>query len=275
MSAKSPTLSSIQKWFQTFIVEPGDARAAVRAAQATSGLQERPEDLILPSRTLAPLQRLMIYRDQYLLRMEEALSIDFPVLKQHLGDEAFFQLVEAFVQVHPSQSYTLNELGRPLPGYVLKAPGLKKRTLLHDLCRVEWEMSAVLEFDEVEPVSPKRLQSVPPDAWANARVGCIPTLRLLELKYPVQEWLKAHNEERALEELGPKPTWLMIWRTGGDTWRMPLSRPFYEFLARLQAGLPVGQAMDEVLARRRVQPMALFESFSGWLVEGLFSEVHC
>ena len=65
----------------------------------------------------------------------------------------------------------------------------------------------------------------------------------------------------------------MIWRKDESTWRMPIDRASYEFLFRLLEGTSVGQAMDEVLTRRRVRPDQLFEVFSGWLAEGLFCSV--
>ena len=44
---------------------------------------------MLPSQTLTSAERLDIYRDMYLLRMEEALAIDYPGLKHFLGEEEF------------------------------------------------------------------------------------------------------------------------------------------------------------------------------------------
>ena len=89
----------------------------VRAAQSAIPADEARE-MVLPSKTLSSLERLDIYRDMYLLRMEEALSIDYPSLKHFLGDEEFMRMVARYVDVYPSRSYTLNRLGDHLCEFI-------------------------------------------------------------------------------------------------------------------------------------------------------------
>ena len=79
--------------------------------------------MILPSRTLTPLERVGIYHGMYLLRMDDGLASDYPALQHFLGDDGFVDLVRGYVQAHPSRSYTLNRLGDHLPEYLKTAPG--------------------------------------------------------------------------------------------------------------------------------------------------------
>ena len=105
-------LERMQRWMQAVIVHPGEILAATSSDGAQAEVSaEQLGDVILPSRTLAPAQRLAIYHGMYLLRMEEAMASDYPALKHFLGDEGFFDLVRDYVQVHPSRSFSLNPLG--------------------------------------------------------------------------------------------------------------------------------------------------------------------
>ena len=67
--------------------------------------------MILPSKTLTPVERVGVYQGMYLLRMIEALEGDYPAVAHFLGDEEFAELVTRYVAAHPSTSYTFNRLG--------------------------------------------------------------------------------------------------------------------------------------------------------------------
>ena len=82
--------SRIQRWMQEVVVHPGsiDEALAARAARAEVP-PERLGEVVLPSRTLAAAERVEIYQRMYLLRMEEALGIDYPALQRFLGPRGF------------------------------------------------------------------------------------------------------------------------------------------------------------------------------------------
>src|SRR5262245_32289965 len=98
-------LPSLQRWMQAVVAHPGRVEEAVADPAAAAELAPAGiEELILPSRSLTPVERVGIYHGMYLLRMEEALATDYPALKHFLGDEAFRALVRGYVQAHPSRS---------------------------------------------------------------------------------------------------------------------------------------------------------------------------
>ncbi|CAN0496028.1 unnamed protein product, partial [Phaeothamnion confervicola] len=106
------SLAQTQQWVQEFIVDPGSDEQAVQRASDNQGLPANaPELLFRPSLTLGALDRALIYRGQYLMRMNEALLTDYTVVADILGEARFEQLVSEYVQTYPSRSYTLNRLG--------------------------------------------------------------------------------------------------------------------------------------------------------------------
>ena len=47
------------------------------------------EDVVRPSWSLSAAERVEVYHGMYLLRMVEALEVDYPAIRDFLGEEAF------------------------------------------------------------------------------------------------------------------------------------------------------------------------------------------
>jgi hypothetical protein len=289
-SAPEIPLRELQTWFQTFLVAPGSTDQAIQSAQSASQRPDlSPIQLIMPSERLNPQQLLHIYRDQYLLRMDEAMSIDYPVLQAAIGDDNFFELVTAYVQVHPSRSYTLNHLGRHLPEYLLNLQNqrttstplpsnlngswLRRLAVLTDLAKLEWALCELVGEVDVASLTPATLRDYPIEQWAKTQLKGIPALRLVQVEHPVHTWLNAHRDQERLPPIRKKATRLVCWRIEEDIWRQPLPAPEFQLLQLLLDGQQVGEAMDVVLAQHRVSPPRLFGAFTSWLSDGLFCEI--
>src|SRR5260221_536979 len=124
-AAGGVSLPRMQRWMQEVVVHPGEIAEAVASPSARKALGRAAiEDVILPSRTLGPADRVGIYQGMYLMRMEEALESDYSALKHLLGGRAFSALVRDYVAAHPSVTYTLNRLGDHFPDFVATWPGV-------------------------------------------------------------------------------------------------------------------------------------------------------
>jgi hypothetical protein len=67
--ATDPGLERVQRWMQTCILNQGTAEEAITSEPAQAAVPaDQARELVLPSKTLAPLERLDIYREMYLLR---------------------------------------------------------------------------------------------------------------------------------------------------------------------------------------------------------------
>lgn len=261
-------LDELQKSVYRFITTPGSVNDALEAA----GGESIPSELVLPSATLQPLERLMIYRRMYLLRMEEALAADYPVLQAFLGEEAFFQLVGRYVEQYPSRSYTLDRLGDQLIRFLETDPKVaRRRRLVLDIARVEKAMVEVNEEGEDVAVKGQALANVHPDDYGRLAFRPIAALRFLELSYPIQPLLAAQREERTLPKVRPRAHAMVIWRQEYTMWRRVLEPK----VARLLKALLGGQSMDEALAGAgRFSSTKLFATFQMFMEDGLFREFH-
>ena len=261
-------LADVQRWLFTYITHPGEG--ALQEAERVAGLAEgSAERLILPSPTLQPAERIQIYRNMYLLRMEEALETDFPCLQMAVGPEAFFRLVEEYVQVHPSRSWTLNHLSVQFAAWVGTVPWLgRQRTALGELAQLEWALCQVFDAESAAVLDPSGLAALPPD---QLRFETIPALRLVATRYPVNPAFTRLRQGEGWRPLKREDSWALVWRDQDFTlWRRDLARAEHDLLAALLEGLTLGEAIDRTLRHRRVSGQRLFEWTGGWVSSGLF-----
>jgi len=268
----------MQRWMQEVVVHPGEIEEAVSSARARRALgKARIEDVILPSRTLAPAERVRIYQRMYLLRMEEALLTDYPALQHYLGARAFHQLVTDYVGAYPSVSYTLNRLGDHLPAFVARWKGAKRPAVAGDLARLELAMAEVFDAEETPSLGEAQIAAVPAEDWERARLEPVAAFRLLAFRYPVNAYLQTvRDEDHDHPALARKDTYIVVYRRDYSVWRQDLSRAAHDLLADLAKGKRLGKAIQAAMARGgRRAPTAeqLFRWFREWASGGVFRSV--
>ena len=172
--ATDPGLRRTQGWLQSFIVEPGTDEQALASEPVKKEFAGDIGEMVLPSTTLTATERAGVYRGMYLMRMEEALTTDYPVLKSYLGDDAFSDLVARYVEQYPSRSYTLNYLGRSLPKFIGETPDLPQPAFLRDLASMELAFTESFDESETHVVTAEEIAQVPEDAPFPPPVAYLP-----------------------------------------------------------------------------------------------------
>jgi len=269
-------LGRMQRWMQEVVVHPGTVDEAIASARRELP-PERLADVVLPSRTLTPSERVEIYQRMYLLRMEEALGVDYPGLQHFLGNDGFRRLVRDYVASFPSRSYTLNRLGDHLAEFILTAPGLRHRAFCHDLARLELAMTEVFDEAETPALSARAVAAVPAESWPELRLRPIAAFRLLAVRYPVNAYAesmdrKTHRHPRPRR----KDAWLAVFRRDYSVRRLELSRPAYDLLSDLAAGRVLGEAVTTAARRRgaaAARKTQLYRWFRQWMSSGLFAGI--
>jgi len=269
-------LGGLQRWMQSVIVHPGSIDEALASGTAAPLLPpERTGDVIRPSATLTPAERIGIYHRMYRPRMAEALESDYPALAHFLGEPRWSELVGRYCEAHPSTSYTLNVLGRHLPGWLAVAPGLPRRAFCCDLARLEWAVVEAFDDDEAPRLGEAELLAVPAEAWAAARLVPCPALRLLELGWNANDWLESTKDDRHEH---PRPrrrtARVAVFRVDYAVYRRELSRPAFRLLSDVAAGVAVGPALAAAMRRRGAPDSeTLTRWFRDWATDGLFTRV--
>jgi hypothetical protein len=252
-------MRELQTWMLGAIAAPLPPHPADVAAQ------------ILPSSTLEPEERLELYRDMYEVRMVEALEGDYPALRAFLGHAKFHRLAWDYIQAHPSTSYTLNRLGDRVPEFVGNDPRTARRALLADLARLELAMTEVFDEAEKAPLGAGAFAGIDPAQLAATRLATIPALRLLALRYPVNDLFTAFREEGALVAPRKRASWLAVHRRDYSVYRTPLTERAFVVLSALRDGKTIGETIELL---PHLTGDELFGWFREWSAAGLFSDIN-
>jgi len=275
MSLEQPKLDRLQRWMQEVVVHPGTVGEAIESDGAEHEIpSERLSEVVLPSRSMTSAERIGVYHGMYLMRMEEALETDYPVIRYHLGDHQFAHLVRQYVQRYPSTSYTLNRLGDHLPQLFLDKPEWPEAAFLHDLARLELAMTEVFDEEESPVLGAVELEAVSPEAWEEARLRPIAAFRLLDFKHAVIPNLVAYHEDRPSPSPRRRASWVALYRRDYSVLRLELSRAEYNLLGAIADGAPLGEALATAAASKSQKQQAkVFRWFRTWISEGLFTAI--
>ncbi|HWX24116.1 MAG TPA: DNA-binding domain-containing protein [Vicinamibacteria bacterium] len=270
-------LTAIQRWMQQVVVHPGSVEGAVASAEAQKILPaERVGDVILPSRSLQPTERMGIYHGMYLIRMEEALQSDYAALQHFLGERGFRRLVRDYVLAFPSRSFSLNRLSDHLPAFIKSRSRIKSRGFCHDLARLELAITHVFDEAEAPVLSPADVAAVPPEFWENARLTPIPAFRLLSFRYPVNDYLQSVRDDTHDH---PRPrlrdAFVAIYRRDYGVYRLDLQRTAHDLLSDLASGRSLGEAVTRAVRKGRnaAGQEELFRWFREWVSGGIFRKI--
>ena len=227
---------------------------------------------------LSPVEQLEIYREQFWLRHTSSLVEDFPGLGGILGQNDWEKLAEQYLLEVKPESYTLRDLGQRLPELISRADWLPHQPLCLDMARLELAYVDAFDAPDTEHLPPERLAGIAEDELAGARLVLAPSVKLLEVSYPVADLRRAlrtaGDEPVAIPE--PSPSCLVVYRRDLKLWDMPVSPVAHAFLTAVQAGAPLAAAAEQA-ARTPEAEQELGERIGAWLQEwtskGLISDV--
>ncbi len=276
----APDLDRLQRWMFNVVVHPGGVREALRTDRAQDYYKVdefRLEDIVLPSEGLTAADRMQIYSNCYTWRLTEVLEEEFPSIRKYLGEDAFYHLAKDYLDLHPSQHYNLQFLGKDFARFIRESSELEHRAFLADVATVERSMEDVFSEKQAESVSPEEFLAVSAEAWSGIVFRLIPALEIHSLRYPVHEFMTAVRNDDELSVPEARESYVLVYRKDYRSWRTSISREQFRILKALQEGLSLGGALERC-ANSESFDFAAFEkvlpsTFQEWTAEGIFSEV--
>src|SRR3984957_12354921 len=263
-----PRLDQIQRWLQAVIMHPDGVEAGIESDEARTEIDvtsDCVEQVVDPSKRRTSIERIEVYANAYYARLLECLRDEFPALLHAVGDEIFDGLAFGYLQAYPSTSYTLANLGGHFVQFLEETrPRDEEDTetrptdegeenpswpdFMIDLARLERTYSEIFDgpgTEQLKLLGADEIQSIQPDDWPSARLIPVPCLRLLFLRYPVQEYATGVRKKEDAPLPDPQPTWLAVSRINYVVRRWTLSQIQYDLLAALIAGQTVGEAIQQ------------------------------
>lgn len=285
-------LAEIQRWMQAVITHPGGVEEGIGSSAARQQIDIGPEQadrVVTRSRSLSGVDRLAIYANAYYARLLECLRDEFPVLKHALGEETFDAFAVEYLQKYPSRSYTLVELGANFPRFLEEtrphddeAAGGRPSwpDFLIDLAMLELTFSRVFDGPGVEGkqlLNGDQIASLDPERLLEARLICVPCLRLLALRYPVHDYVRSVRRKEDVAPPEPAATFLAIGRRDYVVHYYDLTEVSYRLLLALQNGEPIGTAIHQVATTAGTDidqtAINLRQWFQEWAAEGFFEGI--
>ncbi len=248
---------------------------------------------IKPNDRLTSFERLEIYNRQYWFRVLSSMIEDFPGLRAVLGDRRFDGMSKAYLMDCPSRSFTLRNLGSRLEAWLRMHPKWAgaKQALALDIARLEWADIEAFDGKEEPPLRPEDLAA---EAGANLRLRLQPYVRLLDLKYPVDDLLlevRTEDEDtdfasnafqekhkrkrvRAVAKLKPAAIFLAVHRVDDSVYFRRIEREEFVMLSALRGDKGLGKAIEAAFQKSKVpvqERAALVKRwFQNWAALGWF-----
>ena len=279
------------------------ARAVMQPLTATERMRNTSPDgksmrayasrFIKPNDRLTSFERLEIYNRQYWFRVLSSMIEDFPGLRAVLGDRRFDGMSKAYLMDCPSRSFTLRNLGSRLEAWLRMHPKWAgaKQALALDIARLEWADIEAFDGKEEPPLRPEDLAA---EAGANLRLRLQPYVRLLDLKYPVDDLLlevRTEDEDtdfasnafqekhkrkrvRAVAKLKPAAIFLAVHRVDDSVYFRRIEREEFVMLSALRGDKGLGKAIEAAFQKSKVpvqERAALLKRwFQNWAALGWF-----
>jgi hypothetical protein len=273
MSHQSHNLSleQLQRWLQSVITHPGGAEGGKDSASPFSiPLQ----DIIPPTSKQSSTEQLGVYAAAYYLRLVDCLREFFPSLRFAMGDEIFDDFALAYLQKHPSQSYTLHRLADQFASFLAETKSTAGwEDFFVDLARLEHAMEIVFDAE-----GPEESIAITPEKESST-LSLVPGFQLLSFRYPVSSFYTAwkHSEQPPLPD--PQAQFIALFRRDYIVRRHELTVLQHALLAAFQAG----ESLEQALARIAPQALAggqtadalaaeLREWFEHWTRAGFFQQ---
>lgn len=274
-------LDQVQRLLQAAIRRDAAAQEPAHAALLFT-------ELLAPSRQRTAAERLEVYQQAYFARLHECLQSEFPAVCAAVGPDLFAEFAAGYFAAQPSRSYTLAQLGARFPEHLAatRPPRASSEPdfadFLIELARLERTYAEVFDAPgpERDPGTlAAELQRLTPEEWAAARLRCYPTVRVLDLTFPVHEFASAVRRGESPELPVPQSACLIVTRRDYVVrrWTAPVWQG--RLLQALLAGETLETSLQAAAAAFPEGPPAdwadqLRAAFETWTRAALFQSVH-
>ncbi len=246
-------------------------------------------DFIKPNDRLTSFERLEIYNRQYWFRLKDCFYDDYPGVRTVLGKSRFERLACEYLRRHPSESFTLRNLGRRLVGFLEAEPEWAgpEVGLVLDMARLEW---AHVEAFDNEAKPPLEIGSIVGADPGRIRLRLQPHITLMQLGHELDRFLiqikrdeglrgeasnamelnHRHKQSQLKRQLRPKTMQLAVHRHNNTVYYKRLQPGQYHLLSTLRAGATLAKGCAALAGLRTVHVTQVKSWFQTWAALGWF-----
>jgi hypothetical protein len=287
----SPYLKALQQQMASAVMRPLTRNETMQKRDTTgASIAKEAAAFIKPNDRLTSFERLEIYNRQYWFRLFSSFEEDFPGLKSIVGSRRFEALMRAYLESHPSRSFTLRNLGSSLVAWLKQNPhyaGPHAETAIA-MVALEWAHIEAFDNEALQPLTAEQIASV----GDRSLIALQPYLQLLDLPYAVDDALlairdSAHDEAsqasnavgihlvrktRASHRPKREQIYLAVHRHDNTVYYKRLSCEDYLILRALHECASLGDALEAAFAGTSIpeadRPAFLQSAFHHWMQMG-------
>jgi hypothetical protein len=247
-------LSDLQAWMQDALVHTG----------ATT-LKEDILAHIEPSNTLTALQRLAIYQRGYYARLVQCMEGQFKALCHALGRELFDDFAREYLELYPSQSPTLSDLGTRFPGYLASTRPDKEDAekeewidFMVDLAQFEWDLYVVFDAigNEGNPYAT--------EACDDDKLSLQPCFSLHTYRFPVSVYYNEVARGNDPEIPFRQQCHIAIARKDYSIGIFTLLPAQYTFLSEMKKGATINETLATAASQFNATPEVAAKAWQEW-----------
>jgi hypothetical protein len=262
----APELHELQRRMAAAVMRPLTRDEQMRRRDAENrSVDKEASSFIKPNDRLSSFERLEIYNRQYWFRLFSSFEEDFPGLKSIVGSRNFEKLMRAYLEAHPSRSFTLRNLGSSLVEWLKENPQYTAPSTPDAVAMAALEWAHIEAFDN-ERRTPLTANDIA-ELNDGSHLKLQPYLRLLEAPSAVDDALIAVRDAsqgagaqasnavsmhlvRRTRSLKPAPghIYLAVHRFEDSVYYKRLSREDYLLLRALERGATLGEAIEAAFA---------------------------
>lgn len=240
-------LEQLQDWMQMALVRRDAPAGAANVVNASSRLSAE--------------QHLGIYRRSYIARLRECMKNQFSALNYALGDELFQMFADEYLGAHPSENYTLSDLGRRFPDFLeATRPTDTNETwpdFMIELATFEYDLGGIFDMraDDVE--------TAPMDT-PDENLRLAPIFYLFKHRYPVCRYYLAATKKKNPDLPFEQESFCAVTRKNYRLSLTELREGQYLFLERMKAGDSISEAKDHLIDEHGFEREKLETIWPGW-----------
>ncbi|MGH8656437.1 MAG: DNA-binding domain-containing protein [Gammaproteobacteria bacterium] len=223
---------------------------------------------------LAVSERLGIYQNAYRSRLVEALGKDYPVVQALFGEDAFTTVCHAYIDVHPSRSFSLRWLGQSMASFLSNT---NYPPYFPELARFEWALVEAFDAADVVVAKEPDLTPIAPQEWPALKLRFHPSMQRLSCHWNILAlWRAVRDKTPPPDPISlPQPLAHLVWREHLTTRYRTLEADETDAMEGAASGDSFA-ALCERLTRWHADeavPLRAVSLLQRWLGEGLISKI--
>lgn len=236
------------------------------------------EQHIQSTKNFSASKRLNIYAYAYKARLKEAISTDYEKLHSYLGDEQFDQVMERYIEKHPSQQTNLRYYSIEMANLLRTEEPFNQYPMLAELAYIEAAFANSFDAADSAVINIEYLAALPPEAWGTLRLNFQASVQILSLKlnsFAVWKALAAENGPPETTNHDTLDNWL-LWRDAELITRYrPLAAAEADAMKLALQGKFFADICEQLLNHFSEQdtPIKAVSFLQTWIQEGLVANL--